>query len=288
MHGDSLMAQTFYTLGCMMNSSMEEWNGTRISEILSATGLGYNGPEQFTYTHSLGSTKFMYSRFGKVWGLDKNLYEDDFPLAMRTLTSHDAIVTNGAAVHNNADAGSKFERDVDFIAKHSKMTNATTFFFEPTADEWPTSNGMYANPGLETCQCHPLSNAQLLGVERNYTCDDVTPGRYRRIRPDSSLNHLYPDSDLFLGLGGLKGKGIDSDYCIPNCVPNHWRSDVVRQGINKTSAHNIHIVPIYWQLVSRFGGSFKTDGDCTHKDVYATIAILFQWTRTVLALQQDI
>jgi hypothetical protein len=158
MHGDSVMAQTFYTLGCMMNSSIAEWNGTRIGEIIWATGLGYNGPEQFTYTHSdgLGGTKFMYSRFGKSWGLDKNLYEDDFPLAVRTLTSHDAILTTGAALHNHADAGSKWESDVDFIAEHSKMTNATTFFFEPTTEEWPSSNGMYI-PGLQTCQCHPLT-----------------------------------------------------------------------------------------------------------------------------------
>ena len=284
MHGDSIMAQTFYTLGCMMNSSIEEWNGTRIGETMWKTGLGYNGPEQFTHKHSLGSTKFMYSRFGKQWRLDKNLYEDDFPMAIRTLTSHDAIVTNGAAVHNHANAGSKFERDVDFIAEHSKKTNATTFFFEPSPSEWPSSsNGMFLDDIFwRACECHALTEAQLLGVDNNYTCDRIITKKERRVKPDSFFNRTYPGSDLF-----LRGTGIDSDDCIPNCVPNFWRTDVVREGINKSSAHNIHIVPIYWQLVSRFGGSYKRHGDCTHKDLYANMAMLFQWTRTILGLKQD-
>ena len=282
MHGDSIMAQTFYTLGCMMNSSIEEWNGTRIGEILWRTGLGYNGPEQFTYTHSFGSTKFMFSRFGKSWGLDKNLYEDDFPMAIRTLNSRDAIVTNGAAVHNNADAGSKFEKDVDFIVEHSKMTNATTFFFEPTPTEWPTSNGMYLYDLFEKCKCQSLTEAQLLGVENNYTSDKVISFKEHRIVPDSFFNRTYPNSDLF-----LRGKEINSDDCIPNCVPNFWHTDVVREGINKSSGYNVHVVPIYWQLVSRPGGSYRSHGDCTHKDLHATTTMLFQWTRTILGLEQD-
>jgi hypothetical protein len=266
----------------MMNSSIAEWNGTRIGQIVKKTGLGYGGPEQFTYMHSLGSTRFIYSRFGHTWDLDKNLYEDDFPLAVRTLTSLDAIVTNGAAVHNHAGYASKFERDVHLIAEQSKMTNATLFFFEPTPEEWPTSNGMFI-PGRWMCKCYPLTEAQLLGIENNYTCGVLNKNSRRE--PDFDFfNRMYhPDTDTFFG----GTNGTDSDDCIPNCAPNYWRTDVVRRGINETLYNNIHIVPIYWQLVSRSGGSSKDDGDCTHRDMYATVAMLFQWTRTIVGLQQD-
>jgi hypothetical protein len=60
----------------MMNFSIAEWDGDRIGDVLGSkiAGLGYNGPKQFTYTHSLGSTKFVFLRFGAMQGLDKKLY----------------------------------------------------------------------------------------------------------------------------------------------------------------------------------------------------------------------
>jgi hypothetical protein len=277
MHGDSIMAQTFYTLSCMMDSNLPEWDGNKLVDILKTTGLGYNGPEQFTFVHSSGSTKFIYSRFGKMWGLDKNLYEDDFPMAVKTLTSRDAIVTNGAAVHNHEDT-SKFDQDVHFINEQSKMTNATVFFLEPTPQEWPTSNGMFIMGMQGRCNCYSLTQAQLHGIGNNYTCG--VPEQSKR-EPDFDLfNRIYPN------LNPISYVGIGPNECIPNCVPNYWRSDVVRRGIDK-SARNVHLVPIYWQLVSRLGGSAKGDGDCTHRDLIGTMTMLFQWTRTILELQKD-
>lgn len=67
---------------------------------------------------------------------------------------------------------------------------------------------------------------------------------------------------------------------------NSWRTSVVRNSL-KNSANNIHLnlIPIYWQLTSRRGGSSKQDGDCTHKDLYSTAAMLFQWTRAIIELE---
>lgn len=248
-HGDSILAQTFYTLACMLNSTIEQWNGNNtISNIVWKVGLGMDTPEQFEYRHASGTTKFIYSRFGQSWGLDANLFEYDFPLAAANLSSRDAIVTNGAAAHYHPDHGRNFSTVVDFIIEKSKITNATMYYFEPTHQEWPTSNGIYRE-NLGSCPCYPLTDAQLMGMETNYTCDAAT--------------RLYGNISI-------------------SKVPSFWQVDVVKHLLVEKSSINIHLVPIYWQLVSRDGGSSKHDGDCTHKDVYATITMIYQLTRAIM------
>jgi hypothetical protein len=86
-HGDSIMGQVFYSLSCMMNSTIV-WNSTRIMEqhTLGAVGLGKATYEQFTYRHDAGITTLIYSRFGQMWNFDDNLFRYDFPEALRTLS----------------------------------------------------------------------------------------------------------------------------------------------------------------------------------------------------------
>ena len=162
LHGDSIMAQNFYTLACILNSSIATWNGTRIQEKVFATGLGLSTQEQFEYKHALGTTKVVYSRFGERWGMDANLYSGDFPFAIRTLTSRDTIVTNGASCHYHLPLhphhNTNLSSIVDYIIGQSTLTNATFYLFEPTPEEWQSPNGNHY-PNLKKCRCHALTDA---------------------------------------------------------------------------------------------------------------------------------
>ena len=84
------MEQTFYTLACMMNSSITglpteaELGGSIPKAELGGSNkmrwtvnLGGQGrlTEKFTYTHAQGRTEFRFSRYGIKWGLQDNLYK---------------------------------------------------------------------------------------------------------------------------------------------------------------------------------------------------------------------
>lgn len=183
----------------------------------------------------------------------------------KLLTSRDAIVTNAAAVHYHTHKGN-FSKVVEFITEKSALTNATFFWLEPTPSEWPTSNGIYQsgiathNPGSSFCPCQVLTDSQLLGNESNFTCENAI-NVYTNLRANDPNNILK--------------------------VPNTWRTDLVRDAIKKSNNTKINLVPIYWQLVSKDGGSYRRDGDCSHKDLYSTIAMLFQLARAAIGLQTD-
>lgn len=81
--GDSIMAQNFYTLSCIIDPSRGKWDGAQIRKFMGLSGLGTRTPEQFHYSHIAGSTRFLYSRFGRQWYLDSNLFDKDFPEATK-------------------------------------------------------------------------------------------------------------------------------------------------------------------------------------------------------------
>jgi hypothetical protein len=258
MHGDSLMAQTFYTLGCMMNSSIEAWDAREINRNMFKHGLGITTHEKFIYNHAWGRTLFIYLRFGQIWKLG-DLH--DFLQAINSLTFRDAVLTNAAAVHYHTNWGANFSEIVDHIKSMAHLTNATFFWMEPAPEEWPTANGIHGiNNGIpkqiESCQCTRLTDAQVMGVESNFTCEAA--------------------KDWY-----IKTQSKDKDP-----LPNFWRTNIIRKAF-ETSNHTIHLVPTYWQLVSREGGAFKRDGDCTHKDLLSTVTMLFQWTRTIMGLRSN-
>lgn len=284
LHGDSIMEQVFYTLACMMNSSVTVPHPNE-KGVHDKVGLAEQGNlmERFIYSHANGKTEFMYSRFGLLWHKQDNLYKYDFPFAVRTLTSKDIILTTGAAVHYEARAGTEFEKALDFISTQSILANASIYLIEPTPEEWPTTNGMFTTSCMWFCECEQLTNKRLIGrgqftqPPENTTYDE----EYSMVRGKPEVDffkRLYPNMDS-------SWLAINTEKCIPNCMPNTWRIDLLRKYFveNTTNKNDVHLVPIYWQLVSiPEGNTGRGKGDCTHRNLYGTELILFQWIRTIL------
>ncbi|KAL7540504.1 hypothetical protein ACHAWF_006699 [Thalassiosira exigua] len=280
LHGDSVMKQAFYTLACMLNSSVAlPWamaGGGGLGKARQKTGLGYDGIEKFAYRHAGGSTRFIYSRFGALWDTDANFYKHDFPLAVRTLTPNDAILVN-VAFHVLPSKPSGIERAMTFMAEQSLVANATVFYLEPHPEEWPTSNGMFTKSCPSRCDCERLSDARLSGRgEFARPANGTVDQKYATStgKPDAPFfRRLYPDDRTWEN---------DTEGCVPNCLPATWRVDFVRTHLARVR-HRIRVVPIFWQLASREDGhSGRGRGDCTHKNLYATMLMIFQWIRTIV------
>lgn len=283
LHGDSVMEQTFYTLACMMNSSITglpteaDLGGPK--KMRWTVNLGGQGRliEKFTYTHAQGRTEFRFSRYGIKWGLQDNLYKYDFPFAVRTLTSKDIIFTTGASSHYAAGQASQFEKALEFISSQSKLANATIYLLEPTPEEWPTTNGMWTKSCIFRCGCKALTEERLLGHGKFITKDIAKDKQYTDTvgKPETEFFHrLYPNMNTSKLAGG---------DCIPNCLPNSWRTDFVRKWEKNITSDKLHIVPIYWQLASiKNGHTGRGHGDCTHRNLYATELMLFQLVRSIL------
>ena len=193
------------------------------------------------------------------------------------------ILTTGAAVHYEARAGTEFEKALDFISTQSILANASIYLIEPMPEEWPTTNGMFTTSCMWFCECEQLTNKRLIGrgqftqPPENTTYDE----EYAMVRGKPEVDffkRLYPNMDP-------SWLAINSEKCIPNCMPNTWRIDLLRKYLveNTTNKNDIHLVPIYWQLMSiPEGNTGRGKGDCTHRNLYGTELILFQWIRTIL------
>ena len=287
LHGDSIMEQTFYTLACMMNLSVtmphpDELGGE--DKMQWTVGLGEQDRmiERFAHSHAQGQTEFRYSRYGLSWGMQDNLYKHDFPYSVNTLTSKDTILTTGASAHYTPAQGTEMERALEFMASQSKVANASMFLIEPTPEEWPTSNGFYTPSCMWRCQCEALTDEHILGHGQVIELPDPEKDKEYGMgggKPDRDFfQRLYPNIDPL-------SYAYNNKTCVPNCLPGTWRLDLVRQFFsNATSDENdIHLVPIYWQLLSSPEGSTSREkGDCTHRNFYATELMLFQWIRTIL------
>ena len=278
LHGDSIMEQTFYTLACLMNSSINELPTD--AELLKRKGnLAKQGRliEKFTFIHARGSTEFRYSRFGIQWGLQDNLYKYDFPFAVRSLTSNDIILTTGASSHYTPSKASQYEKALDFIASQSKLSNASFYLFEPTPEEWATSNGFFTPSCMWRCGCETLSEERRKGHAKFITKDEAKDEQYRSKdgKPETEFfQKLYPNMNM---------TELNSGSCIPNCLPNSWRTDILRKWEDNNSSGMVHIVPIYWQLASiPNGNTGRGPGDCTHRNLYGTELMISQWIRTIL------
>ena len=281
LHGDSIMEQTFYTLACLINSS--------INELPTDAELG--GPdkmrwtlnlaeqgrliEKFTYIHSRGKTEFRYSRYGLSWGLQDNLYKFDFPYAVKTLTSKDIILTTGASAHYTPSKAPEYEKALEFIASQSKLSNASIYLFEPTPEDWPTSNGQYTPSCMWQCECGTLSEERMKGRVKFITRDKENDEQYMSNdgKPEAEFfQKLYPNMNM---------TELTNRNCIPNCLPNSWRTEVVRKWENNSG--KVHLIPIYWQLASiPNGNTGRKRGDCTHRNLYGTELMISQWIRTIL------
>jgi len=283
LHGDSIMEQTFYTLACLMNSS--------ISTLPTEAELGGPGKmrwtpnlaekgrliEKFTYRHSRGSTEFRYSRYGIQWGLNDNLYKYDFPFAARSLTSNDIILTTGASSHYTPSKASQYEKALEFIASQSKLSNASIYLFEPSPEEWSTSNGQFTTSCMWRCGCETLTEERMKGHAKFITKDEAKDEQYR-------LKDGKPEAEFFQKLyPKMNMTELVHESCIPNCLPNSWRTDTLRKWENNNNSGMVYIVTIYWQLASIPNeNSGRGIGGCTHRDLYGTELMISQWVWTIL------
>ena len=277
LHGDSIMEQTFYTLACIINSTISTLPTN--AELVKRVNLAESGRliEKFTYKHYWGSTEFRYSRYGIKWGLQDNLYKYDFPYAVRTLTSKDIILTTGASAHYAPSKASQYDKALDFIASQSMLSNASIYLYE---EEWPTSNGMHTPSCTWRCGCETLSEERMTGHAKFISSGKAGPSGLTD--ENYMMKDGKPDEDFFQRLyPSMNMTELAHRNCTPNCLPNSWRTDVVRKWENESGM--VHIVPIYWQLASiPNGNTGRRQGDCTHRNLYGTQLMISQWIRTIL------
>mmetsp|Transcript_13119 Transcript_13119/g.20006 ORF Transcript_13119/g.20006 Transcript_13119/m.20006 type:complete len:430 (-) Transcript_13119:71-1360(-) len=280
MFGDSILGQLYYTLSCALNSSIANYGAS-----------SYTGHESFSYssTEQGTTTDFIYS---KVLFLQEeseaNLYQSTFPDVIQNLTSNDMILVLNSAHYSERNAA-RLDKSIRFIAKQSIRTNASVFFMEPTPEEWPTSNGRHTWSCVRNnCQCESLTSARLKGrgnhsiTPEQKTKDDwVQPDLkffdrlYPSLTGEHNTNHLHPA----LAWETRKNSRVDQS-CLPNCIPATWRSDHIRL-VLKEIPNRVHLVPIFWQLVSKKNPTHRGVADCTHRSLDATMLMMQQWIRTI-------
>ena len=184
-------------------------------------------------------------------------------------------------------------RHLQFISSQAKLSMAPIYFIEPTPEEWPTTNGMYTPSCVndsEDCICETLTDERIMGRGENTAPPPLLRAKkdaeFKRQLEVDFFQRLYPHMDPSL----LDYTNIASNSCTPNCLPNTWRLDLVRQTFLQNTTYNnsndVNVIPLYWQLVSNPEGSTgRGAGDCTHRNLYGTEMMIFQWIRTILQLQ---
>lgn len=133
-------------------------------------------------------TKFQFSRYGFVWHEEENnLYRKAFPNAVNNLTAKDAIVTDGG-VHYTADRTHLMEKAMHVIWENSLTSQAQIYYVEPTPEEWPSTNGLYAWGFWRNCQCQGLTIEQLAGqLNTSHNPYIVREAEWQKSPPDDFL-----------------------------------------------------------------------------------------------------
>ena len=290
------MEQAFHTLACMMDTT----------SVTTVQSMGFSFDEYGKFIHptkqfTFGSTKIIYSALHSTGFSEYNLYKYEFPNAVRSSSLKDIIVMNGASAHYNAEYGSRFQKALQFISSQAKLSKAPIYFIEPTPEEWPTTNGMYTPTcPRRDCICEALTDERMMG-HGEFTWPPppgdtkgapqswwiMKDAKFARRLEVDFFQRRYPHMDPSL----LDYTNIASNGCTLNCLPNTWRLDMVRQAFLQNTTHtnnnnDVNVIPLYWQLVSNPEGSTgRGAGDCTHRNLYGTEVMIFQWIRTILQLQ---
>mmetsp|Transcript_4228 Transcript_4228/g.7871 ORF Transcript_4228/g.7871 Transcript_4228/m.7871 type:complete len:138 (-) Transcript_4228:1350-1763(-) len=137
---------------------------------------------------------------------------------------------------------------------------------------------MFTPTCWKRCECGALTDGRIQGFG---VFTQPPPSNRASIDEQYSLGLGKPESDFFQRLYPNSSYNIQN--CIPTCVPNTWRLDLVRQSLLNTAENNIHLVPMYWQLASSPETTEREPGDCTHKNLVAIELMLFQWIRNILS-----
>ena len=288
--GDSIMLQQFYLMVCMIDPSLgiqsgKPFNITRSTNSLHEdTSIVWHHSNNNNNDNSTGTTVIKYSHNGYIWERDEaNLYERDFPTAVKTLGSNDAIILT-ASSHYDSTLVHLYEKAVTHIATMSTQSNASIFYMEPTPQEWPTGNGMFVYGCYRKCQCENLNPARLIG-RGEYTDRTVPfdPTNKQNVPIIPILNRVYPDLAF----------ANNTKDCYPSCLPATWRTDVGRVILADIIPNNtVSMVPVFWQLLAKGeptsrGFNQANVGDCTHRTTEAVIVMNEQLIRTMIKRQQE-
>ena len=264
--GDSLMRQQFYTFLCMIDMDFS------VKDLDHYLPGDSGDREAFTTAEYIynNSTKFLFSRFGYVWGVEeKNLYQNAFPKAVSSLTNKDVIIMDAAA-HYTSTRIPLMERALTFIGNSSRIAKATIYYMEPVPEEWPTSNGIYAHGLNRKGKCQKLTTEQLSGHYNTSHVKDIMRKVEYQESPPEYFYSRYPQTRA-----RFQENIVTTNECYPDCVPAAWRTDVARsillsddkdyESSNQTS--KVKMVPVFWQFLDKDTASYTAIGDCTHKSL---------------------
>lgn len=269
--GDSLLIQQFYALICMFNPDVTRTDLKYYKPTYMGSADDFINAE---YIHN-NSTRFLFSRFGYTWAKEENnLYKYAFPKAVQSLTKNDAIILDGS-YHYDSTRLALMERAMTFIKQKSYIANASMFYIEASPEEWPTSNGLYAQGCYKKCTCQALNPDQIIGQWNHSHVQHIS-------RKDDDRLPLPNIESFEKYLGKIDYPENSTEKCFPDCLPASWKSTVTR---NILADANINIVPVFWQLVDKGTPTNARFGDCTHKSQEGITMMNQQLIRTMIGSQ---
>lgn len=270
--GDSVMRQMFFGLLCVLDQNVT------FAKVLD-NPRSQLPKEYYEYTleHEQGTTVISYDQFGYLFKEDPYRFDvltkGAFHEIIQNSTANDAIVVNGAA-HYSVSGARYLKETLDIYSSRAQETEATMYYVEAHAEEWPTSNGLWFNRCSDDdgdCACESIDNERLAG--RGALSGNVSYEGFIDVEgpPDKTIfEPLYPDTYASIS---------EASNCVPNCAPASWRSLLARNALKDSP--QVNIVPIFWQLVAAGFPTGKNNGDCTHKSKNALLEMDFQLIRTM-------
>jgi len=293
--GDSVLAQQFLSLVCSLNPRIT------MKDIEQGTAGLRHMQYQFQHKNDAASssseyktTTLTYRQVGRLFRNDQQgFFQDFYPKAVATFTNTDAIVLN-AGLHYHSPAADHLQRTVRHIAVQSQYTNATVLLMEPTNAEWATRSGTFTKVCMFKCMCEAITNERLDG--RGALSGTANYSEAEASQPHAAtFAQLYPEP-----YQQQQWWGNNDSSCIPDCLPASWRSDLVRDTLQKVrrnltaSARRkvLTLVPVFWQLVAlgskiKQASSIQVQGDCVHKDGKSLLFMDSQLLRYMRQLQRE-
>ena len=126
------------------------------------------------------------------------------------------------------------------------------------------------------CRCEFVDSLRLIG-RGNYSHPSAnwsTDFSFKLPTPpdvDDWLLRLYPNSTY----------DIQTEECLPDCLPATWRMDLVRAILEETD-HNLTLVHLFWQMHAKRAPSGRMPvGDCTHKSLDTVMMMNEQLIRSM-------
>ena len=180
------------------------------------------------------------------------------------------------------------ERAMKYVKNMAPQSNATLYYMEASPEEWPTSNGIFADDLYKKSKCQALNADQLEGhYQFPPNSNIVTPGH------EKFKNNTMPPPEFWSQYLPWHQVNTSFSYwqqssprvCYPDCLPATWRSRLAQTILlgDHHPASNIHMVPIFWQMVDKQSLNNAFEGDCTHKSQEAIVMMNQQLIRTMVA-----